>query len=216
MNSGGLVNVTRDSCCRALVLVAENIIVCRPVDGSRSRISSISLWNPSAKSRSASSTTSAFSPLYFHPLQCIRWSSRRPGVAITMSTPLVSIACSCFTLTPPVMTVYLRSVYFTNLTATSCICTASSFVGAMTMQPVPFAGSFSSRFKAGIRNANVFPDPVLACPMTSCPKRRGGMHFCWMGVMVANPNSSTACLRFAWSCKDANCSELGNPWLAIA
>jgi hypothetical protein len=49
---------------------------------------------------------------------------------------------------------------------------ASSLVGAIIKTPVPFYYvnlALYNNSAAGIMNANVFPDPVLAAPRTSLP-----------------------------------------------
>jgi len=40
---------------------------------------------------------------------------------------------------------------------------------------------------AGIKNAKVFPDPVLAAPMTSLPANSGGIALACTGVIVEKP-----------------------------
>lgn len=50
---------------------------------------------------------------------------------------------------------------------------------------------------AGIRNARVFPDPVLAAPSTSFPASSGGIAFSCTGVIVLNPISSNAFMVFS-------------------
>jgi len=47
-------------------------------------------------------------------------------------------------------------------------------------------------FTAGIRNAKVFPDPVLAAPKTSFPANKGGIALVCMGVIVERPMSAKA------------------------
>jgi hypothetical protein len=46
--------------------------------------------------------------------------------------------------------------------------------------------------RAGIKNANVFPDPVLAAPKTSFPASNRGILFACIGVIVLNPIPSSA------------------------
>jgi hypothetical protein len=46
--------------------------------------------------------------------------------------------------------------------------------------------------RAGIKNANVFPDPVLAAPRTSFPASNRGILFACIGVIVLNPIPSSA------------------------
>ena len=60
---------------------------------------------------------------------------------------------------------------------------ASSLVGQTTITPVPFLGEkrrWKSSSIAGIRNARVFPDPVLAAPITSFPSNRCGIDLAWI------------------------------------
>ena len=55
------------------------------------------------------------------------------------------------------------------------------------MCTIPFRGLNFIRCNnstAGIRNANVLPEPVLAAPRTSLPARSGGIAFACTGVIV--------------------------------
>ena len=40
---------------------------------------------------------------------------------------------------------------------------------------------------SGMPNASVFPVPVLACPMMSCPRSASGRVSAWMGNVVWMP-----------------------------
>jgi hypothetical protein len=62
---------------------------------------------------------------------------------------------------------------------------------------IPFIGLNFSRCNsstAGIRNASVLPEPVLAAPRTSFPARRTGIDFACTGVIVVNSISARALL----------------------
>lgn len=66
----------------------------------------------------------------------------------------------------------------------------SSRVGEIMMTPVPFRGinlSLLINSIAGIRNAKVFPEPVLADPTKSRPSSSGGIDFAWISVIFVNP-----------------------------
>mmetsp|Transcript_1230 Transcript_1230/g.3417 ORF Transcript_1230/g.3417 Transcript_1230/m.3417 type:complete len:246 (+) Transcript_1230:1297-2034(+) len=110
--------------------VALNITVCL-VPGVWLVTTLMSSMKPMSSMRSASSSTSISTLLSTH-LPLARWSSRRPGVAISTSTPALSAAVCGFMSTPPKTTTERRLVclaYFLTLSATW---SASSRVGAST------------------------------------------------------------------------------------
>ena len=64
---------------------------------------------------------------------------------------------------------------------------ASSRVGTTTSaRGAPF-GPSSISSSSGMPNASVFPVPVLACPMMSCPRSAIGRLSAWMGNVVRMP-----------------------------
>jgi len=72
----------------------------------------------------------------------------------------------------------------------SFTCIASSLVGQITTTPVPLRGAkwtLYSNSTAGIRNARVFPEPVLAAPRTFFPTRSGGIALAW--ICICNDTS---------------------------
>jgi hypothetical protein len=52
------------------------------------------------------------------------------------------------------------------------------------------AGPAPIRSRSGTPNARVFPVPVRACPMMSCPRRASGRARAWMGKVVTMPWAS--------------------------
>ena len=77
-----------------------------------------------------------------------------------------------------------------NFLVSSCICVASSRVGAITSVVGPARGSgrsFMIRMNAGTMKASVLPEPVLATPTTSCPRIARPHEAAWMGVGVGKP-----------------------------
>ena len=76
----------------------------------------------------------------------------------------------------------------------SATCIASSRVGTTTrargVRPRSVSLSSSTSCSSGIPNARVFPVPVLACPMMSCPRSASGSARAWMGKVVKMPAAS--------------------------
>ena len=111
-------------------IVAEKNSVCR-VNGTSLKMRSMSGMKPMSSMRSASSTTMICTPVSIS-LPRSKWSSRRPGVAISTSTPRsISLSWS-LKLTPPIrsaMVSFTWAEYFSNCSATWA---ASSRVGAST------------------------------------------------------------------------------------
>lgn len=65
------------------------------------------------------------------------------------------------------------------------VCTANSLVGEITTAPSPSIGPHLRRYnrsRRGMRKAKVLPEPVLALPRTSRPRRDGGIPSDWIGV----------------------------------
>ncbi|CAJ7099242.1 Uncharacterised protein [Burkholderia pseudomallei] len=60
---------------------------------------------------------------------CCMWSSRRPGVATTMSTPRFNASICGLMLTPPNITVERSFTYLLYARTLSSTCAASSRVG---------------------------------------------------------------------------------------
>ncbi|MBV6475514.1 MAG: hypothetical protein MOGDAGHF_01056 [Rhodocyclaceae bacterium] len=79
--------------------VAEKSRLCRSF-GSMARMRLMSGMKPMSSMRSASSSTST-STLLKVTLFCCTWSSRRPGVATTISTPFRSASVCGLMSTPP-------------------------------------------------------------------------------------------------------------------
>ena len=127
---------------------------------------------PMSSIRSASSSTSTSMPSR-SALPCARWSTSRPGVAMTISRRSRS-ACACPPMpTPPMITAPRTRRPWPKRSSSSPICRASSRVGARTSARVPILPA--SRSRIGRRNAAVLPVPVAAVPMTSRPSSAGGM-----------------------------------------
>ena len=160
---------------------------------------SSSCSKPKSSKRSASSSTRVCTADSSSALCSIR-SSRRPGVATTMSAPpRKPIICGLID-TPPNTTVTLTGCASCRASnrATSPICTASSRVGtkikALTRLCRPAGGSwFSARAcKTGRQNASVLPEPVSAETSTSRPASTRAIAWACTGVGVSKPWSASA------------------------
>mmetsp|Transcript_21831 Transcript_21831/g.56719 ORF Transcript_21831/g.56719 Transcript_21831/m.56719 type:complete len:295 (-) Transcript_21831:22-906(-) len=165
------------------------------------RISFISSSNPISRSLSASSITRPSKFLKTKPLVDLRWSSKRPGVAMSRFTPFSNFSPSARLLAPPMMTPRVWDKPPMRSSATLWIWIASSLVGVITTTPVPFRGlnlPFNSMSKAGMRKARVLPDPVFAAPSTSFPARRGGMHLACTSVNFSNPKLAKPFFTPSW------------------
>ncbi len=139
--------------------------------------------------RSASSSTT-YSTWLSTAFLASMWSSRRPGVATSTSTPFLSSSVCGFMSMPPNTTVLRSLVYFAYWAICWATWSASSRVGKSTNARTGWrageAEVFSwriSRCSNGSENAAVLPVPVWAAPMTSLPVRTTGMACAWMGVM---------------------------------
>ena len=141
--------------------------------------------------RSASSSTTYSTWLSTAFLASI-WSSSRPGVATSTSTPFFSSSVCGFMSMPPNTTV-LRSLVCLAYSAICCATwSASSRVGSNTSARTGWrAGEaelfscLSRRCSNGSENAAVLPVPVCAAPITSLPVSTTGMACAWMGVMFS-------------------------------
>ena len=111
------------------------------------------------------------------------WSSTRPGVPTTTSTPRCS-ACNCRPIGWPPYTGSTRTPRSRPYRWTACdTCSASSRVGTSTSAAGPASGPPAvSRCSTGSANAAVLPVPVAACPTRSLPATSGGIASCWIGV----------------------------------
>mmetsp|Transcript_4862 Transcript_4862/g.14056 ORF Transcript_4862/g.14056 Transcript_4862/m.14056 type:complete len:217 (-) Transcript_4862:370-1020(-) len=155
------------------VCVAENSSVCLSRFGRLCRIAFTVALKPISRIRSASSSTRI---LTLSALKSgdssICW-SKRPGVTTRMFIAPTRLA-SCCTSFPPIRSPADRSCCSPIVRSSSNICIASSRVGEMIIAPRPSSGLHrrrNSRSTTGMRNARVFPEPVLAAPRTSRPQR---------------------------------------------
>ena len=142
--------------------------------------------NPMSSIRSASSSTKtsiSSNRMAFWPCK----SRRRPGVATNTSTPPRNFCIWGLIFTPPNTTSLFSGKYFEYCVTLSWICAASSRVG-VTMrarQRLGWARRPSlKRCRIGRVKPAVFPVPVCAAAMTSCPCITAGMDCAWMGVGV--------------------------------
>ncbi len=141
---------------------------------------------PMSSMRSASSTTMICTPVS-RSLPRSKWSSRRPGVAISTSTPRSSLRSWSAKETPPIKRAQssLRPLaYFSNEAATW---SASSRVGAITSERGmrALARPAARRSIMGRVKAAVLPVPVWAMPRMSRPASATGMDCAWIGVGVS-------------------------------
>ena len=153
--------------------------------GSSSRMRASSSLKPKSSRRSASSRTSIATREIFRALWSIR-SSRRPGVATTMSAPPRSAIICGLIDTPPNTIATLTGMVncTTSLRTDSPTCAASSRVGTR-IRPCSWRGPSrlsSSDCSSGSTKAAVLPEPVWAAPSTSSPRRMAGIASRWMAV----------------------------------
>mmetsp|Transcript_13717 Transcript_13717/g.43147 ORF Transcript_13717/g.43147 Transcript_13717/m.43147 type:complete len:231 (+) Transcript_13717:1155-1847(+) len=213
MNSG-LYKASLASSSTALVCVAEKSTVCRSLlVGTAARILRSSPSKPASSRRSASSSTSMAHADRSRegaslPLMPTRWSSSRPGVAITNLPPTTlveSLAASPRRSWPPIMRTGDKDAW----AARSCLavpksCMASSRVGTSTSSRTARDASFSSSAarmyasRPGRRNARDLPDPVGAWPARSVPPKMSGIALRWISVKCLKDEkgslaASTAC-----------------------
>src|ERR1035437_509658 len=166
------------------------------------------IWgaNPMSSMRSASSSTrtSISSSTTF----CFsRWSSRRPGVATTTSTPSRSaFTCGSYP-TPPYTGITPSPKCLPYLRKLSSTCTHSSRVGVRINARVRF-GPPSRRSMIGITKAAVLPVPVIANPMMSRPLSASGTACAWIGVGRWYPASDRALSIGAVRPRSANVTSM--------
>ena len=148
-------------------MVAEKNSVWR-VLGVIWKMRSISGMNPISSIRSASSTTMICTPVN-SSLPRSKWSSRRPGVAISTSTPRsISLSWSPND-TPPISKALVSLVYLAYLSKLSATWAASSRVGASTRERGMRARArpWPKSVIMGRVKPAVLPVPVWAMPKTS-------------------------------------------------
>ena len=141
--------------------------------------------------RSASSSTT-YSTWFSTQFLASMWSSRRPGVATSTSTPRFSSSVCGFMSMPP-NTTATRSfgVLGVALDVAAATWSASSRVGAAPARAPDGAPATcwrsracSIRCSSGSEKAAVLPVPVCAAPMTSRPASTTGIAFAWIGVIA--------------------------------
>jgi len=89
---------------------------------------------------------------------------------------------------PPTSKAYLRSVFLEKSLNSCAVCWASSLVGERitALDPTIFEWAFNFSIN-GMRNAAVFPEPVLAIATRLKSWRAYGIAFLWMGVGILYP-----------------------------
>ena len=144
--------------------------------------------NPISSIRSASSSTKIWTCERSAVLEP-RWSSKRPGVAIKISTPARRVMAWGLISTPPKTTAVRKSVCLAYKLALSATWSLNSRVGVRIRARMGWrAGDVlalelgNNFWMIGSVNAAVFPVPVWAAPITSRPSKTIGMAFAWMGV----------------------------------
>ena len=167
-------------------------------DGSSCMMRRMLGQKPMSSMRSASSSTRVSTCERLTWLCSIR-SSRRPGVATSMSQPRSSSAICLSNLVPPTTMVARWPVWAHTTLATLSICCASSRVGVTTRAKGPrrlfvarsVPSSPAMRCSVGSVNAAVLPVPVWAEATTSRPSSTRGMAPAWTGVGSVKPSAST-------------------------
>ncbi len=134
---------------------------------------SISSTKPISSISSASSRTNSRTSLSLRVLR-LMWSIILPGVPTTIGAPVfrafICLSIEC----PPTTARALRFMYFPIRLMSSVTCSASSLVGAKIIAwGKRKLGSTACRI--GIAKAAVFPVPVCACPIRSCPESKPGI-----------------------------------------
>ena len=96
-----------------------------------------------------------------------------------MTSGLLLKSANCASMeSPPTSAAIRKSVNFANSFANLNVCNANSRVGANTTHRAPaFRLCVRSLLSVGIKNAAVFPLPVLAMATTSRPSSAGGIDF---------------------------------------
>ena len=173
-------------------MVAENSRVWRDL-GSFEQISSMSGMNPMSSIRSASSMTSRLQSLSMILPRPNR-SIRRPGVAISTSTPFASALTWSPICTPPMSKAIESGWYLPYFSKFSATCIASSRVGSRISER-----GIRARLRPsckisiiGSTKPAVLPVPVWAMPMRSLPISTDGIAARWIGVGSSYPLSLTA------------------------
>mmetsp|Transcript_42481 Transcript_42481/g.68301 ORF Transcript_42481/g.68301 Transcript_42481/m.68301 type:complete len:410 (-) Transcript_42481:68-1297(-) len=146
--------------------------------------------NPISNSLSASSSTRNSTALRLHFLASMSSFSRR-GVATRMSTLSISLFAVAL-----VRRQCLSVVPRHNSLSILKDCCASSLVGDSSSARGPPAASSLERSLTtmGSRNASVLPEPVGATASSSCPPRRMGTAWRWIGVGSEKPASVSRCI----------------------
>ena len=101
-------------------------------------------------------------------------------------TPVLSMRISSRILVPPIQAWTETFRYWPMSLTTSAIWVANSRVGE-TISAWHFSFSWSIIWSDEIVNVAVFPVPLCACAMVSCPYNTGSIPFCWMGDGFVNP-----------------------------
>ncbi len=140
--------------------------------------------------RSASSSTT-YSTWFSTQFLASMWSSSRPGVAISTSTPAFSSSVCGFMSMPPNTTVARSLVNLEYCLTLLATWSASSRVGASTSARTGWRAGDMLEFSclsifcsSGSEKAAVLPVPVCAAPITSRPASTIGIALAWIGVMV--------------------------------
>ncbi len=160
-------------------MVAENSSVWR-VAGVASTMRRTEGRKPMSSMRSASSSTRICTWERSTAFWFMR-SMRRPGVAMSTSTPRASRSIWGSIFTPPTTLATRRPRVLAMTPQTSWICMASSRVGVMTSMAGAFLRSArASRSSDG--SEKVLPVPVLAAAIMSRPSSTSGMDCSCTGV----------------------------------
>ncbi len=162
---------------------------------------------PMSSMRSASSITRTSTSLRIR-LPAFRCSISRPGVPISTSGTLRSIAAWTLKSSPPVIRPDLMKVNCEKRSTSLRVCWASSRVGNRISARTSTRGWASPirRLSIGSTNAAVLPLPVWAVTRRSRPSSAGGIAATCTGVGSTNLSSATALSRR--SCR-ANWSNKG-------
>ena len=173
-------------------MVAEKNSVWRAGE-SRPQIRSISGIKPISSIRSASSMTNT-STAVSSSLPRPKWSSSRPGVAISTSAPRSSLRNCSSNDTPPISSATVSLCLVPSSSNACATCAANSRVGSRISERGIRARARprSSFVSIGSTNDAVLPVPVCAMPITSRPSMAIGIALAWIGVGSVNPAAWTA------------------------
>ena len=197
--AGGATDTRAGRCRKRLAIrpisggmVADSIMVCRRT-GSFATMLSMSGMKPMSSMRSASSMTSISTPISSSAPRSKR-SSRRPGVAIMMSTGCAARRIWGPMLTPPMKSSDDRFTCAEKRFTCSWTWRASSRTGSRISARGIRARARppASRSIIGSVNAAVLPVPVCAVARTSRRSSASGIAACWTGVGVVKRASRTA------------------------